>query len=141
MPPNRKGNFDAVDSLATLQVSQFVDRAKYQPLTAPRAETSQVSQTETVKVEAPRHHDDHARSQALGDSKLEPAPRDAARGPGPLLTAGLREREAGRGWCFGQYILAGTIRVGGKAVTSNTWREELGLRITSRYECDGVPRS
>lgn len=33
MAPNRKGAFDAVDSLATLNVSQFVDKSQFQPLT------------------------------------------------------------------------------------------------------------
>lgn len=34
MPPNRKGAFDTEQSLATLNVSQFVDTAKFQTLTA-----------------------------------------------------------------------------------------------------------
>jgi hypothetical protein len=49
MPPNRKGTFDAVDNLATLQVSQFVDQAKYQPLTTPALTQSKTAPAVVVE--------------------------------------------------------------------------------------------
>ena len=50
MPPNRKGDF-GVDSLATLNVSQFVETSKFQPLTVPLQEQQQ-EQIENVTAVA-----------------------------------------------------------------------------------------
>ena len=51
MPPNRKGAFDAADSLAALNVSQFVQTSKFQPLTAqpPVASSQQQQQQPSTK--------------------------------------------------------------------------------------------
>lgn len=67
MPPNRKGAFDAVDSLATLNVSQFVDKSQFQPLTAPAPITSNPSKgvTSAPKPVAPKFQD--PAQQALVD--------------------------------------------------------------------------
>lgn len=68
MPPNRKGAFDAVDTLATLQVSQFVDRAKFQPLTAAPA---QVESKESDDGAQPRQYEDPAKQAIIDRILLE----------------------------------------------------------------------
>lgn len=74
MPPNRKGAFDAVDNLETLQVSQLVDRAKFQPLTTVSTETTSQAQAEVTPVETStpqQHHDDLSKRAIIDRILLE----------------------------------------------------------------------
>lgn len=64
MPPNRKGTFENVDNLATLNVAAFVTTSKYQPLTSLQHEHAAPSPflvvgEEAKAVEGFNDNDDH----------------------------------------------------------------------------------
>ena len=77
MPPNRKGAFGAVDNLETLQVSQFVDRGKFHPLTAAPVEATQAEPSQPVSIpKQQQHHEDPAKQAIIDRILLEEGLRE-----------------------------------------------------------------